>query len=61
MAGIAFESRAGGEANIYLVDPQGGVPRKLEIDIALLGRAVGACLFQPGECLARVAFQGTNS
>ena len=30
---IAFDSRAGGEANIYLVDPQGGVPRKLEIDI----------------------------
>jgi Tol biopolymer transport system component len=29
---IAFDSRAGGEANIYLVDPQGGVPRKLEID-----------------------------
>jgi dipeptidyl aminopeptidase/acylaminoacyl peptidase len=30
---IAFDSRAGAEANIYLVDPQGGVPRKLEIDI----------------------------
>jgi dipeptidyl aminopeptidase/acylaminoacyl peptidase len=30
---IAFDSRAGGEANIYLVNPQVGVPRKLEIDI----------------------------
>ena len=30
---IAFDSRAGGEANIYLVDRQGGVPRKLQIDI----------------------------
>ena len=30
---IAFDSRAGGEANIYLVDPQGGVPRKLQVDI----------------------------
>jgi Tol biopolymer transport system component len=30
---IAFDSRAGGEANIYIVDPHGGVPRKLAIDI----------------------------
>ena len=29
---VRFAGR-GGEANIYLVDPQGGVPRKLEIDI----------------------------
>jgi Tol biopolymer transport system component len=30
---IAFDSRAGGEANIYIVDPHSGVPRKLAIDI----------------------------
>jgi Tol biopolymer transport system component/DNA-binding winged helix-turn-helix (wHTH) protein len=30
---IAFDSRVDGEANIYLIDPRGGVPRKLEIDI----------------------------
>jgi Tol biopolymer transport system component len=30
---IAFDSRAGGEANIYLVDPHGGVPKKLSVDI----------------------------
>jgi Tol biopolymer transport system component len=29
---IALDSRAEGDANIYLVDPLGGVPRKLEID-----------------------------
>jgi Tol biopolymer transport system component len=29
---IAFDARAGGEANIYLVDPHGGVPHKLNID-----------------------------
>src|SRR6516165_12279868 len=29
---VRFAGR-GGEANIYLVDPQGGVPRKLEVDI----------------------------
>jgi Tol biopolymer transport system component/DNA-binding winged helix-turn-helix (wHTH) protein len=30
---IAFDSRLGGEANIYLVDPHGGVPKKLNVDI----------------------------
>jgi Tol biopolymer transport system component len=30
---IAFDSRIGGEANIYIVDPHEGVPRKLNIDI----------------------------
>jgi Tol biopolymer transport system component len=30
---IAFDSRVEGEANIYIVDPHEGVPRKLDIDI----------------------------
>jgi Tol biopolymer transport system component/DNA-binding winged helix-turn-helix (wHTH) protein len=30
---IAFDSRLGGEANIYIVDPRGGVPHKLSIDL----------------------------
>jgi Tol biopolymer transport system component/DNA-binding winged helix-turn-helix (wHTH) protein len=31
---IAFDSRVGGDvANIYLVDPRGGVPHKLDIDV----------------------------
>ncbi|HVO61088.1 MAG TPA: winged helix-turn-helix domain-containing protein [Terriglobales bacterium] len=30
---IAFDSRLGGEANIYLVDPNGGVPKKLSVDV----------------------------
>src|ERR1019366_1073702 len=30
---IAFDSRVGGEANIYIVDPNGGSPRKLNIDV----------------------------
>jgi Tol biopolymer transport system component len=30
---IAFDSRVEGEANIYLINPHGGVPRKLDIDI----------------------------
>ena len=30
---IAFDSWAAGEANIYLVDPHGGVPHKLAIDV----------------------------
>jgi Tol biopolymer transport system component len=29
---IAFDSSVGGEANIYVVDPNGGVPHKLSID-----------------------------
>jgi Tol biopolymer transport system component len=32
MAVIAFDSRVGGEANLYVVDPSGGVPYKLSID-----------------------------
>jgi Tol biopolymer transport system component len=30
---IVFDSRIGGVANLYVVDPRGGIPRKLEIDI----------------------------
>jgi Tol biopolymer transport system component/DNA-binding winged helix-turn-helix (wHTH) protein len=30
---IAFDSRVGGEANIYLVDTHGGMPKKLTVDI----------------------------
>lgn len=30
---IAFDSRAGGEGNVYIVDPHGGIPHKLNIDI----------------------------
>jgi hypothetical protein len=30
---IAFDSRAGGQANINVVNPLGGVPRKLDVDI----------------------------
>jgi sugar lactone lactonase YvrE len=30
---IAFDSRAGGESNVYVVDPHGGAPRKLDIDM----------------------------
>jgi Tol biopolymer transport system component len=33
---IAFDSRTGGsgnESNIYVVDPNGGAPRKLNIDV----------------------------
>jgi Tol biopolymer transport system component/DNA-binding winged helix-turn-helix (wHTH) protein len=29
---IAFDSRVGGEGNLYVVDPNGGVPHKLSID-----------------------------
>jgi Tol biopolymer transport system component/DNA-binding winged helix-turn-helix (wHTH) protein len=30
---IAFDSRLGGESNLYTVDPAGGVPTKLNIDV----------------------------
>jgi Tol biopolymer transport system component/DNA-binding winged helix-turn-helix (wHTH) protein len=30
---IAFDSWVGGEANIYIVDPRGGAPKKLNIDL----------------------------
>ena len=30
---IAFDSRVGGEANIYMVEPHGGAPKKLNIDV----------------------------
>ena len=30
---IAFDSRVGGEANIYIIDANGGVARKLSIDV----------------------------
>ena len=31
---IAFDSRFGGESNLYTVDPAGGVPAKLNIDVS---------------------------
>jgi Tol biopolymer transport system component len=30
---LAFDSRVGGESNIYIIDPKAGVARKLSIDI----------------------------
>jgi Tol biopolymer transport system component len=31
---IAFDSRFGGESNLYTIDPAGGVPAKLNIDVS---------------------------
>ena len=31
---IAFDSRLGGESNLYTVDPAGGIPAKLNIDVS---------------------------